>query len=218
MKCWLIGCLVVLMTSPGWAEESVKILVEQLASETFKTRITAEKKLRALPADKIPELQAFVESEDVEIRSRVKSIIQYIRDNGPQGVSTLQATIMDVSTSTERRAKAIAMLCVMVGNGDQEAVGVLGNVAALPTLGVPGDKGRLLQSQVMTAIQQGIYELGARAPGNPEIEAGLIACLERQTLRNHAVRALGNAAGKGSKKALETLLNPSDIHTVLSVI
>ena len=212
----LMGVLITLVVLTGGITAELTVLIDQLAADEFAVRIGAEKKLRALPSEKISALQIYLESDDVEIRSRVKAIIQYIRDHAPQGVTTLQSTIVDVNTDAERRAKAIKMLCVMVGNVDEEAINVLAAVASRPTLGVTGDKGRYLQGQIMTEIQGGLHKLGDRAADEPDVVEGLIACLKQPSLCHYAIRGLGHAAGLGNQKALKTVLEPGDYGMTLS--
>ena len=94
MRCWIV--LFILCTCHcSAAEPDLAALVAALGDTQFKQRIAAEKTLRELSAEVLPQLTPYLETDDIEVRNRLKNIVEYIRDHGPQGVQTLTDVIMN---------------------------------------------------------------------------------------------------------------------------
>ena len=204
----ILICMAVFLLTCFARAEDVPTLVQQLGSSGFKQRIAAEKALREKSVEVLPELRALMETEDVEIRNRLRGIIEYIVDHGPDGLMTLEETIFNPNAMAQDRTKAIGDLCNKMAEGREDALGLLSRIVADSKLGFDGAQGGAARSQVIQAVQNSFTALSERALNEPAIERRLLAVTADKVLRNYALRAMGHTAARGGKLSIEVLTEP----------
>jgi hypothetical protein len=161
-------------------------------------------------------LKQFLNTDDAEVRNRLKNIVQYITDHGPQGVETLMARITDPKTDRAMRTVALDELCMLAGKGNGDALTAMTRIAANSTLGLAGQEGSIIRSEIMTGIQRGLLKMGQLAITDKQVEETLLAAFREPLLRSSTTRALGEAAAGGNAAALDALVKPEAYGLTLS--
>lgn len=212
-----ICCLAIAPTlHMAWGQESVPApeidldaLVADLDSPEFRVRQEAEGHLRNLPAQRLPELEARIDPDNPEQRNRILRVAYFIRDHGPQGVRTLTAKALDPELSSDKRNTAFRKLAELICDGDTTAIKALANLSTrTQNRGNNPDAARMRMEQ-MNNMRDAFKILGdAAGEDNQHAITALVVAAKVPTLRSYAPHALGQAAAKGSEKALEILTQP----------
>jgi hypothetical protein len=200
----------------AWGQEPVPApdidldpLVADLDSPEFRVRQEAEGQLRNLPAQRLPELEARIDPDNPEQRNRILRVAYFIKDHGPQGVRTLTAKALDPELSRDKRNTAFRKLATLICDGDTTAIKALANLSTrTQNRGNNPDAARMRMEQ-MNNMRDAFKILGdAAGEDNPHAITALVVAAKVPTLRSYAPHALGQAAAKGSEKALEILTQP----------
>jgi HEAT repeat protein len=220
LKWGLAASICCLVNAPvlhsAWGQEPVPTpeidldpLIADLDSPEFRVRQEAERQLRDLPAQRLPELEARIDPDNPEQRNRVLRVANYIKDHGPQGVRTLTAKALDPELSSDKRNKAFRKLAKLICDGDTTAIKALSNLSTrTQNRGNNGDAARMRMEQ-MNNMRDAFKVLGnAASEDNHHAITALVVAAKVPTLRSYAPQALGQAAAKGSEKALEILTHP----------
>ncbi|MFT5122989.1 MAG: hypothetical protein ACI9TH_002441 [Kiritimatiellia bacterium] len=185
-------------------------LLADLDAPKFQTRQEAERLLRNLPSERLSELEARLDPSAPEQRNSILRAINYIKDHGPQGVRTLTDQALDVSLTTAQRKEAFQKLALLICEGDTTAIKALSGLSTRLNATANTPDATRIRVENMNNMRSAFNIMGnAAGQDNQHAITALVVAARVPTMRSYAPDALGQAAAKGSAKALEILTDPT---------